>query len=141
MKRLISIGPALMSLGLCLAACTPVRPVSDASEAALSAESVSASALAPEAVQLPDGFTGRWDASIAACKATSDMKLVITQTGMTFWESSGQITGVTVNGPDDVTVRAAFSGEGEQWNRDLHLVLGDDGNRLTIDGVARVRCP
>ena len=67
------------------------------------------------------------------------MKLVITQTEMTFWESTGQINAVTVNDPGDVTVKAAFSGEGEQWNRDLHMVLKD--NTLIIDGTVRVRCP
>lgn len=131
----------LLIAGLCLAACTPVKSVSDAPAPASSAEGAPGSALAAAAVVLPEGFTGRWDASAEACKTTSDMKLVITQTGMTFWESTGQITGVTVNGPDDVTVKAAFTGEGEQWQRELHLKLDDNGNKLTVDDAARVRCP
>ncbi len=128
--------PLLLIVGLCLMACTPVQSASNAPEKVSSAESAT---LAPTAVLIPDSFIGHWDASAEACKATSDMKLVITQTEMTFWESVGQITAVTVNGPGDVTVKAAFSGEGEQWQRDLHLVL--NGNTLTIDGTARVRCP
>lgn len=131
---------ALMAGLLALAACSPVKPTSDGSAAASSAENASES-LAPEAVLLPEAFTGRWDASLEACKATSDMKLVVTQTELTFWESSGQISSITINGPDDVTVKAAFSGEGEQWKRDLHLVLADNGQTLKVDNAARVRCP
>lgn len=131
---------ALIILAVGLAACTPAKFTPEADRTA-SAESASASGLAPAAVLLPEGFTGRWDASVAACKATSDMKLTVTQSEITFWESSGRITSVTVNGPDDVTVKAAFSGEGEQWQRDLHLVLTNKGDTLTIDGTPRVRCP
>lgn len=131
---------ALMIGLLALAACSPVKPTSDTPVAASASESASAS-LAPEAVLLPEAFTGRWDASLEACKATSDMKLIVTQTELTFWESSGQISSVTINGPDDVTVKAAFSGEGEQWERDLHLVLADNGQTLKVDDAARVRCP
>ena len=129
----------LIILGGSLVACAPAAPTADASQAASSAGSVSTSALAPTAVLIPDSFIGHWDATAETCKAPNDMKLVITQTEMTFWESAGQITAVTVNGQGDVTVKAAFSGEGEQWNRDLHLVL--KGNTLTIDKTARVRCP
>jgi hypothetical protein len=129
----------LIILAVSLMACTPAPSATDASQTASSVDS--ASTLAPTAVLIPEGFIGHWDATAETCKTTSDMKLVITQTEMTFWESAGQITAVTINAPGDVTVKAAFSGEGEQWNRDLHMKLGDDGNRLTVDGTARVRCP
>ena len=128
---------ALIILAVSLAACTPATSTTDASQVVSSVDS--GSALAPTAVLIPDSFIGHWDATAETCKATSDMKLVITQSEMTFWESAGQVTAVTVNGPGDVTVKAAFSGEGEQWNRDLNLVL--NGDTLTIDGTARVRCP
>ncbi len=131
---------ALMIGLLALATCSPVKTTSDTPVAASASESASVS-LAPETVLLPLAFTGRWDASLDACKATSDMKLVVTQTELTFWESSGQISSVTINGPDHVTVKAAFSGEGEQWERDLHLVLADSGQTLKVDNTARVRCP
>ena len=125
---------------LALAACSPVKSTSAASADPPASESASES-LTPEAVLLPQAFTGRWDASLEACKASSDMKLVVTQTELTFWESSGQISSVTINGPDDVTVKAAFSGEGEQWDRDMHLVLTNNGQTLKVDDTARVRCP
>jgi len=131
--------PALLIIGLCLMACTRGQSVSEAPEKASSVEGHSTSTLAPTAVLIPDSFLGHWDASIETCRAPGDMKLVITQTEMTFWESAGQINAVTVNGPDDVMVKAAFSGEGEQWQRDLHLVLKDD--TLITDGTVRVRCP
>ena len=125
---------------LALAACSPVKSTSAASADPPASESASES-LTPEAVLLPQAFTGRWDASLESCKASSDMKLVVTQTELTFWESSGQISSVTINGPDDVTVKAAFSGEGEQWDRDMHLVLTNNGQTLKVDDTARVRCP
>lgn len=129
---------ALIILAFNLVACAPAISTADASQAASSAESVSTSTLAPTAVLIPDGFIGHWDATAETCKTPSDMKLVITQTEMTFWESTGQVNAVTVNGPGDITVKAAFSGEGEQWQHDLHLVLKDD--TLMIDGTARIRC-
>lgn len=102
---------ALIAGLLALTACSPVKPISDASvdasAAASFAESASAS-LATEAVLLPQAFIGHWDASLDACKATSDMKVIVTQTELTFWESRGLIKSVTINGPDEVTVRAAF---------------------------------
>lgn len=130
---------ALIILAVSLAACSPTTSTTEASQMASSADS--ASTLAPTTVLIPEGFIGHWDATAETCKTTSDMKLVITQTEMTFWESTGQISAVTVNGPGDITVKAAFSGEGEQWQRDLRMKLGDGGNRLTIDDAARVRCP
>ncbi|ESQ94327.1 hypothetical protein ABENE_02140 [Asticcacaulis benevestitus DSM 16100 = ATCC BAA-896] len=100
--------------------------------------------MAPTSIRLPEPFIGRWDASPEACKATSEMRLIITQTGLTFWESAGRISAVTITRPDDVTVQADFSGEGEQWQRRLHLVLSADNQTLTIDdgkGGVRKRCP
>jgi hypothetical protein len=131
--------PLLMTLSFCLIACAPATSTADASR---SFESTSASTLAPASIRLPERFIGRWDASLEACKATSDMKLIITQTELTFWESIGRIRAVVVKAPDDVTVQADFSGEGEQWQRRLHLVLSKDGQTLTVDGGGiRIRCP
>ncbi|ESQ84346.1 hypothetical protein AEAC466_08305 [Asticcacaulis sp. AC466] len=126
-----------VTLYLCLAACAPAISTG----AAASTPAAAARSLAATATVLPKKFVGHWDADLAACKAISDMKLTVTQTQLIFWESSGTITGVIVHAPNDVTVNAAFSGEGEQWNRVLHLVLNGDGQGLTIDGTKRVRCP
>jgi hypothetical protein len=119
--------PVLLVMGLCLAACTPAKSTADTSAS-------SEATLAPQAVMLPEGFIGRWDASLEACKATSDMKLTITQTELTFWESAGHISAVTVKSSDDIIIKADFSGEGEQWQRDLHLELSENGQILTLDG-------
>lgn len=127
---------ALIFLAFYLAACAPVTRLAEASQVSYQDN---ASELAPPAL-LSAGFTGRWDASVEACKTTSDLKLVITQTEITFWESTGQITAITVNSPEDVTVKAVFSGEGEQWQRDLHLVVNPGGSKLMVDDTARVRC-
>ncbi|MDV6329453.1 hypothetical protein [Asticcacaulis sp. 201] len=133
--------PSVFALSLCLAACAPaVSTGANASSQPVPSDASSAS-LAPTATLLPGGFAGRWDADLAACHGNSDMKLTITQTELTFWESTGQITGVIIKTPSDVTVKAAFSGEGEQWNRDLHLVLSHNGQTLKVDDTSRVRCP
>jgi len=135
----------LLVLSLCLAACTPVASTPEASQvdssAVTSAEGSSESVLAPQSVLLPERFVGRWDANLQACKTTSDMKLTLTQTDLIFWESSGHITAVALNAPEDVTVKAVFTGEGEQWSRDLHMISSGDGGTLILDGAPRVRCP
>ncbi|CAL4867567.1 hypothetical protein MMA231_01824 [Asticcacaulis sp. MM231] len=102
--------PLMITLSLCLIACAPPTLTEEASR---SASSASASTLAPTSVRLPEPFIGRWDASLEACKATSEMKLIISQTELTFWESAGRISAVTNTRPDDVTVQADCSGEGE----------------------------
>ncbi|EGF90403.1 hypothetical protein ABI_34240 [Asticcacaulis biprosthecium C19] len=129
-----------------LAACTPgVETVSTASSDVAS-QAPAASVMTPVATGdgIPDAFTGRWDASTAACASTSDMKLVIKPKELEFYESSGSVQSVTMASPTDITAVAAMSGEGEQWQRTLRMELGDSGKTLTIDGGVggvRVRCP
>lgn len=93
---------------------------------------------------IPDAFTGRWDASTAACADGSELKLDVAPKGLQFYESSGTVETVSITGPTDITVVADMSGEGAQWQRTLRMVLGDSGKTLTIDGGTggvRIRCP
>jgi len=133
-------------LPLLLAACSPSKP---ANPVAASVETISAavselSETAPAVTTFPVSFQGRWDADQAACKLdSSDMRLTIEEKALRFWESGGEVKAVTVATPDDITAQVAMSGEGEQWDKTLHMVLSNGGNTLTIDdgktGV-RVRC-
>jgi len=135
---------SIVVAAILLAACSCSGPAESASLTSADAQSSSASAMAPATTFLPDGFAGKWDAK-GGCTGSSDMALTITQTEMTFWESTAQITGVTVKSPEDVTVQAAFSGEGQTWTSPLHLTLSDNGNTLVVErdgeSATRVRCP
>jgi hypothetical protein len=100
--------------------------------------------MAPQAVLLPDRFLGKWDGK-GGCTGISDMAMTITQETVDFYESTAQIKGVTVNGPNDVTIQGDFAGEGQTWSAPMRLTLSDDGNTLTMRqdklSTTRVRCP
>ncbi len=139
-----------LALGACVifAACSAPKASDDAppdtSSVAASASSAAASAPEVASAELPAGFLGVWDAN-PACPATSDTKLTVTATDLTFFESGATIRKVTVKSATDAVVDADFSGEGETWTRSMHLELSGDGKTLTTDGgtdkaVARSRC-
>ncbi len=141
MKRLV-----LLSI-LVLAACSPKADKVEPSSSSGGASSETPSAPEPTKVtiqkEIPAAFVGVWDATPAACKDTSVMKLTVTKKALDFWESTAYATKVTVTSDTDITVDADSSGEGEEWKDTLHMVLTDDGKTLTInDGKTgvRVRC-
>ncbi len=138
-------------LGACafLAACFPPKASDDAPADASSAAAPASSAAASSAsevatAELPAGFVGVWDVN-PACPATSDTKLTVSATDLTFFESGGNIRKVTVKSADETIVDADFSGEGDTWSRSVHMKLSDDGKTLTTDegtdkAVIRSRC-
>jgi len=142
MKRYLILGACL-----CLAACSPPKASQDAPADAPSAAAPASSAAASAseaAAELPAGFLGVWDVN-PACPSTSDTKLTVSATDLTFFESGATIRKVTVKSPNEAVIDADFSGEGETWSRSLHLKLSDDGKLLTTDestdkAVTRTRC-
>ena len=100
---------------------------------------------APLATAIPAKFHGKWDASAEECGRASIMTLTISGNELRFHESIGEITSVTPQGDNAVTVSGPFEGEGEQWQGTMRLELSADGNTLTTtnNGTAtpRVRCP
>jgi hypothetical protein len=92
--------------------------------------------------QIPANFRGEWNARLADCgTGRNDSRLIIDARTVRFYESRGEVTGVTRNGPRAITVDARYTGEGRTWNRSTTMRLSGDGDQLTIDGAARQRCP
>ena len=141
-----------------LSACSPkaadmaVDPASASMEGAAPAQTqlvtVTESTPSPTASEvptvIPEKFLGVWDAAVADCKTSRDMKLTITPTAVRYWESSGDLIAVKIVSADDITVNVLMTGEGETWRETSHMALSDGGNTLIIDdgkGGVRVRCP
>ncbi|ESQ89817.1 hypothetical protein ABAC460_10975 [Asticcacaulis sp. AC460] len=131
---------------LSLAACAPRTETVPTASSEVASAAPAASVMTPVATGdvIPDAFTGRWDASTAACADGSELKLEIAPKDLQFYESRGAVETVSIAGPTDITVVAEMSGEGAQWQRTLRMVLGESGKTLTIDGGTggvRIRCP
>jgi len=92
--------------------------------------------------QIPVNFRGEWNTRLQDCgTGRNDTRLIIDARTVRFYESRGEVTGVTRDGPRSITVEARYTGEGRTWNRSARMTLSRDGDRLTIDGAARQRCP
>ena len=93
----------------------------------------------------PVAFQGRWTGTKDNCAdERAELELQITSKELIFHESVGTITLVTPQEGGKVAIDAAFTGEGESWNRRLEAHSSADGQTLTIanDGqvVVRKRC-
>lgn len=75
----------------------------------------------------------------------NDSTLTIAPTRLTWWESSGPVTAVTVHDARDVDVTARVTGEGETRDSTTRFTLRDDGTLLATDAgggtLVRQRCP
>lgn len=92
--------------------------------------------------RIPANFRGEWTTRLQDCgTGRSDSRLVIDARTVRFYESRGEVTGVTRDGPRAITVEARYRGEGETRNRTTRMTLSGDADRLTIDGMTRQRCP
>lgn len=100
---------------------------------------------APVGVTIPASIQGRWAGLDESCAdRATELELTITPTSLVFLESEGKATGVS-HGPDGrIRIDAAFTGEGQSWNRKLELRPSAGGRELTVidDGraVTRKRC-
>ncbi|WP_313803457.1 hypothetical protein [Sphingobium sp.] len=99
----------------------------------------------PVGSTIPASIQGRWTGLDESCAdRAAELELTITSTSLVFLESEGKATGVS-HGPDGrIRVDAAFTGEGQSWNRTLELRPSASGRELTVidDGraVTRKRC-
>ncbi len=91
------------------------------------------------AAEIPEAFRGAWSAKAADCGKGSDItRLEIAPGELRFYESSGTVTRVEGAG-QEIAVTARYTGEGETWTATRNFVL--NGEMLTSEGMARVRCP
>ena len=90
----------------------------------------------PEALDsaIPAAFHGRWGINPGDCTdENGDAKgsIQVSADQLRFYESVATIGTVSEN--DDGVIRATydFTGEGEEWSRDIKLALSEDGTELT----------
>ena len=108
--------------------------------------SAPALAPAPAGGRVPAAFQGEWNMNVAHCgTGVNDSRLVIESGRITFYESSGPIRQVTVHAPNEVSLTAELTGEGETFTQTHRYRLSEDESALTDlgDGAAltRQRCP
>lgn len=90
---------------------------------------------------VPDRFHGIWDYVKGSCDPASDMRTEIAERGITFYESHGAVTALTVDSPDRITVTLAMQGEGEKWTATRTLTLSSNGTILTPSGGGDTGAP
>jgi hypothetical protein len=123
---------------LALSACSESEPAQGgtagpASQTAPAAPSSTPSVPARIAV-IPDRFQGIWDYVKGSCDPTSDMRTEIAERGITFYESHGAVTALTVESPQRITVELAMQGEGENWTMTRIFTLSERDSILTSTG-------
>jgi hypothetical protein len=150
---------ALSVFTFCAAACSPAIPTTQAvAPEAPNEAPPKPTAIDPVPVPVPDrpptgptqptvpeAFRGVWDAELTACEDTSDMKLTITETTITFWESGGKVVTTNPVGEHSIRLEADGHAEGEPWHPVMYLDLSDEGQTLTVPNeygkAVRIRCP
>jgi hypothetical protein len=82
---------------------------------------------------IPAAIQGRWALKAADCAAkrgTDLTALVIDAKTLRFFESAGDLARVRERSANRVVADFKFSGEGEEWDRLMLLVVEDDGKTL-----------
>ena len=82
---------------------------------------------------IPSTLHGRWGLVAADCTSTrGDAKGLIEVDGesITFYESRAVVDEVETSQPTMIAARFAFTGEGQEWTRDVTWRLSDDGSQL-----------
>lgn len=101
--------------------------------------------------RIPTRFQGVWDYVGGSCDPASDLRMEISGSEILFYESIGQVTGVSGEG-DEIIVTLAMEGEGETWEQATRLALvgegsdqrletGDGEQPRTVDEYPSKRCP
>ncbi|MXO62569.1 hypothetical protein [Qipengyuania oceanensis] len=82
---------------------------------------------------IPMALYGRWGISPGDCTdANGDAKgsIEISADGLKFYESRAVVDTVATRSDDGIRATYAFTGEGQEWSRDIELELADGGTSL-----------
>lgn len=93
---------------------------------------------------IPMQFQGEWNMGVEGCGVSySDGRLQIGLDRIDFYESSGNVQEVIVQGDTKMTVTAEYSSEGETFTRTSSFELSSDRSTLTHieTNTVRDRCP
>ena len=83
--------------------------------------------------EIPPALHGRWGLVAADCTSTrGDAKglINIDAEGIQFYESRAVVDEIADKSATMLSARFAFTGEGQEWTRDMMLSLSDDGSQL-----------
>lgn len=83
---------------------------------------------------IPAAFHGRWGINPGDCTdENGDAKgaITISEDQLRFYESVATLGAVSESGAGDLRATYAFTGEGEEWTRDIRLAISEDGTELT----------
>lgn len=97
------------------------------------AEPTAATTPTPLPSEIPAAYQGRWAPAAEDCAAEAGAAtglLEITATELKFHESVGTLGTVTAATGDRLRGEFAFTGEGEEWEREVVLDLRDEGQIL-----------
>ena len=98
---------------------------------------------------IPEKFQGVWDYEKGTCSLESDLRMVVGENDIRFYESYGKVTDVRLE-DEDAIIDLAMEGEGEAWDNTVRLSFNENGDRLlglNVDGsgaedaLPLVRCP
>ncbi len=110
-------------------------------ELAIANAPTSATVASRQPGEVPAPFQGLWNVSLDQCAVPySDGKLLVEANRLTFYESSGPVVEVSVQGPSEVMLTTEISGEGMTSLETYTLELSEDGSSLAVNGFARSRC-
>ena len=95
---------------------------------------ISGTAFAAEShTSIPAQFQGAWASSLRKCSSPEldDLRMQVTPGSVAFWESSGRVLGVAMDGELELAVIVEMSGEGERWLEAIQFRLSADRKTLT----------
>ncbi len=103
------------------------------------------SAASPSATivaEIPTQFRGEWNVNLDDCYASySDGRLILESNYVRFYDSSGPVTKVVIQGDSQAVISTELSSEGTAYEQDHTFKLSDDGSSLSAaTGLVRYRC-
>ena len=141
MKQLSLLGSALPLALLALSACAePIEDRPEAEETMIPVEPDSGTGDGAEPLPdvseatIPTSFHGRWGINPGDCTdENGDAKgsIEISENQLRFYESRATLREVSESETGAIRATYDFTGEGQEWSRDIKLAVSEDGNELT----------
>lgn len=89
-------------------------------------------------------FRGEWNTNRRDCGRATEMRLIVDDQLLRFYESVARVISIKPEGDRAITLDTSMSGEGEMRRQAIALALSADGGTLTVTmgdtRTDRVRC-
>ncbi|MGF1549340.1 MAG: hypothetical protein ACFBQW_02225 [Sphingomonadaceae bacterium] len=94
---------------------------------------------------IPPEYHGPWASDEKACaNANAETRMRIWPERIEYHESAALVMDAMADGANAITLKLAFTGEGETWTETQHLALSSNDEKLAISSgeasIARIRC-